>query len=58
MGVEHETQRLQEICDRLEDELRQKQKSALVTKGRKRSISDLRDVNKVRIPDNLLYSYI
>ena len=55
MDAEHETQRLQEICDRLEDELRQKQKPSLVTKGRKRSISDLRDVNKVRIPDNLLY---
>ena len=55
MDVEHETQRLQEICDRLEDELRQKQKPALITKGRKRSISDLRDVNKVSIPDNLLY---
>ena len=48
LHAEHETQRLQEICDRLEDELRQKEKPALAANGRKRSISDLRDVNKVR----------
>ena len=52
MYAEFETQRLQEICDRLEDELRQKEKPNLTAKGRKRSISDLRDVNKVRMPAN------
>ncbi|XP_065898454.1 liprin-beta-1-like [Dysidea avara] len=43
-----ETQRLQEICDRLEDELRQRESAAKheEPKGRKRSISDLRDVNR------------
>lgn len=50
--VEFETQRLQEICDRLEDELRQKEKPGLKVNGRKRSISDIRDVNKVRLTAN------
>ena len=47
--VVFETQRLQEICDRLEDELRQRESAAKheEPKGRKRSISDLRDVNRV-----------
>lgn len=44
-----ETQRLQEICDRLEDELRQRESTAKneEPKGRKRSISDLKDANRV-----------
>jgi len=47
--VVFETQRLQEICDRLEDELRQRENAAKheEPKGRKRSISDLRDANRV-----------
>lgn len=51
--TEFETQRLQEMCDRLEDELRQKEKSDLKMKGRKRSISDVRDINKVRMLNKL-----
>jgi len=50
-----ETQRLHEICDRLEDELRQKGTSDVTENGRKRSGSDVNDINKVKMLKNLLY---